>query len=766
MQRVATVIMFVMLLSVGLSAAAQACGRVPSRLLGGAQQIVAVLERTPQRLLKAMDAYVVGMEACYNGALGVLELAPLAAAAEDLTARLAAVRMQAEDKVRGKEIAHEAFLSSDLWEHLNALRVGAAYAAGWGQLSMAVRRIAAEDRRQQLMVAARRFQELGLEFKYPIVVQRAIYAQAVTHVENGDIDAARNALERLKQSLQRGGAADFRRAVDDFYAEITAPEFVPPMPPSGEERQNTVTATLSTEAGNKALTAARAALKQNRPAAEILALLKPAMQAGPDAVRVALGLMARDPSLLRQADFAPMPALAAMRESFARGDYAAVRAGWSAVKPYADFLPRPLKRQVNYQMGASLLNLGEPQTALVHLQAARAGLGNNAPRGQGGAQAARLDGLIVLARLSVDIAVGEAPDTALIALAEQYKAFPAKQEDGTVDPLARLTAQRARIVLARHAAAAGDWAQADRLLTGFGPQSKVYKLFTGMRVRIVAHSLKSSDLDKSTHGPRARGGLALYQLWRFSKCPSGCIAGNVLAVHRAALELVLVGGLASTRFGEVWGAFVAAGGDIRPHVPQALDYLLARRDAARLLALLEPSEAGLAAFVLSHWKEKLDKLLKRGVTPPYRDFLAKELAGLQGRPRAILLEMLTREALANNRPQQALAHADELAAAFPRRPSAWFLRAAALRGGKRHLEAARALSTLARRTPPDDPVGMGARLGLAALFIDLDRRQQACAMRAKIFSRPTAKQNWRQAEKAFDELKNWHRQTRKACTTG
>jgi predicted Zn-dependent protease len=114
----------------------------------------------------------------------------------------------------------------------------------------------------------------------------------------------------------------------------------------------------------------------------------------------------------------------------------------------------------------------------------------------------------------------------------------------------------------------------------------------------------------------------------------------------------------------------------------------------------------------------------------------------------------------------ALAHADELAKAFPRRPNAWFLRAAALQATGRDLEAARALSSLARRTPADDPVGMGARIGLAAIFIDLEKAETACAMRAKTLSRPNAADNWQTALGVFPRLKDWDQASRARCAAG
>ena len=139
------------------------------------------------------------------------------------------------------------------------------------------------------------------------------------------------------------------------------------------------------------------------------------------------------------------------------------------------------------------------------------------------------------------------------------------------------------------------------------------------------------------------------------------------------------------------------------------------------------------------------------------------LADMQGRPRAVLLEALVEHDLTRARPVEALIHAETLAANFPRRPSAWFWRAAALQANQRGLEAARALSSLAQRTPSDDPVGMGARLGLAALFVDLQRGAQACAMREKIFSRPQAAARWRDAAQAFPPLKDWQKTTDRYC---
>ena len=750
-----------------------ACAPMPSVLLVRPVLLVETLEAQPKPLLRAMDDYVAQMEGCYDAPLGLLQLTPLVKNADALTQRLATARALAEQKVRGREGAHEKLLSSRLWADLNALRVAAAYAAGWGHLSLAVRQISAQKRRQQLAEAARRFAALGFEFRHPIVVQRAIYAQAVTHLENGNVAAARERLEHLRHSLNMAEgdnkeAETLRAIIEPFYAEISAPDFVPPQnAPAEKSAQNAAPTQNAAQAQNaeQAVVAARQAFSQSRPVAEILTLIEPAINNGtPATIGAALDLLVRDPSLIAAAPFPPLPALAAMRAAFARGDYAATRDNWAAVKAYMDVLPLALRRQINYQMGASLLNLNAADKALPYLYAAR-------KKTAFGAQQKRLDALIILARLSENANPDDAPDTALLALAQAHRHLPQKRADGGVDALALLIAQQARIVLARAAAAQQNWGAADRLLSGFGPDNKAYKLFTGMRVRMLAYALQKSQSTQKAEklAKRAKGGYTLYQLWLFAECPKNCVTGDALAVHRAALQLVVLGQLDSVRFGAVWGAFVEAGGDMRPHVGLAIDYLMQQKDADRLLALLEPADEALAAFVLRHWQAKLKQLTTAGLDAATRDFLANEMAALQARPRAILLEALVREALARQAAgaegaaAEALQYGDALVAEFPRRPSAWFLRAAALQQNDRNFEAARTLSALVRNTPADDPIGMGARLGLAALFVALDKRAQACAMQRKIFSHPHATQNWQQAAQLFNEVKTWRVTMNKAC---
>ena len=66
--------------------------------------------------------------------------------------------------------------------------------------------------------------------------------------------------------------------------------------------------------------------------------------------------------------------------------------------------------------------------------------------------------------------------------------------------------------------------------------------------------------------------------------------------------------------------------------------------------------------------------------------LARRIVGIAGRPIANLYEALVQINLARNAPAEALRIADLLAQEFPRRPSAWYLRAEALRVNDRDLK--------------------------------------------------------------------------------
>jgi len=738
------------------------CPPAPTLFEAAPDRLLADLSATPEKaraLLKAMDKYSVAMEACYDSPMGPLELAPFAQQATLLAEKMHRMRDLAEANVRGDEFAFEDLLSSDLWRDIESLRVASAYAAAWGQLARAVRHISANEKRQALIAARADLQKLTFEFKHPVLVQRAMYGMAVAQVENGNVAQAQATLERLLSSLKRNDAGQFQAAVQAFFDDISAPGFQPPLPAliaDGESGDGQAPRSVTSgAAGNAALQAAISAIQAARPADEIAVILQPAMQAEPMILRQALALVAGDRTLLEALDYQPGTGLRQMRNGFATQKYTVVREGWRGVKPYYPHLPAALKRQVDYQMGASQIGLGDLTLALTHLRAALVGLVD-------GPERTRIEQLIVLAQLSSE----EPPDAARLALAKSYQNAPLTSPDPSA--LAPVLAMRARIVLARQAAAERQWAAADRLLSGFGPEMPAYQLFLGMRVRLLAQAV----VDGAAKAPpskrlrkQAQGGQVLYGLWLNSQCPPGCLSGDRLAVHRAAIDLALKGDLDADKFGIAWGTFEAEGGDTRPLVPQALRYLISKNDADRLTALLDPADEGRAALVLGQWKKRLEEMQADGSLADYYDFLNLGLDGLQGRPRAVLLEALIAFNLTAERPQQALDLADALAKEFPRRPNAWFLRAAALAASDRGLEAARALASLARRTPADDPVGMGARIGLATIFLTLDKAESACAMRAKVFSRPQAPANWKKAVEAFPQLHAWGEAAQSQCVS-
>ncbi len=745
---------------------AYACGAPPALLLTPPDKLLPALRVDAAPYLAAADTYSVQMESCYDAALGPLELAPLVAQADAVAANMAALRLRAEDEVRANEFEFEDLLSSELWRTIEALRVAGVYGQAWGQLAAAVRHISADDKTKALADALTAMQALTFEFKHPVLVQRAMYGLATTQIEAGDVATARATLERLRDSLKRGGAAGFKSAVDDFYAQITAPDYRPPVALFATPEKQAGERDFGGSAGDagRALALARQAVRETRPAAEIVALLRPAFNSQPETLAAALDLVARDQLLLDAMDYEPGLALRAMEQAFEQQQYGRLQTAWGGVKPFYPYLPVGLKRRVDYQLGVALLNLDALERAITHLQAARQSLSK-------GAQATRIDKLIALAKLSRD----QAPDKATLALARGFKNAKLPSSDtgiaqtGVSQPppsLDEILALRARVVLARGAAGNKNWAEADKMLTGVGPAAPGYRLFLGMRVRLLAEAIKARRGQGETPAQLSatgRGAMALYRLWLGADCLADCVSGNRLGVHRAAIEIALSATLDSATFGAAWGNFVEENGDVRPLVPRAIAYLITQKDSQRLAAMLEPADDVAAAFILAHWKAHLQNLSETAALQTHYAWLSTGLEDLQGRPQAVLLETLIGFDLARGQTASALTAAEQLASQFPRRPSAWFLRAAALEANQRGVEAARALSSLARRTPADDPVGMGARLGLAAMFITLERGAQACEMRAKIFSRPQAEDNWRLAVDAFPVLSDWQKTVKGAC---
>ena len=734
-----------------------ACGLPPAYFEKPAGQLLNGVKADAAPALQAVNAYALDMEACYDGPAGPLQLRPLVEAAAAFNAKIDMMQETAEAEVRGDEFAHEALLASDLWGDLESLRVAVHYAHAWGQLALAAKQVSAEARQQALPQARDGFARLGFEFGHPLLVQRAMYGLAIAHIESGDVAAAKATLNRLLTSLKKAGQPAFAATVKAFHADIHRPDYRPPVPLAdtanqGEDNMAAATgfgAASETLAGaRRALVETREAIAQGLPAGIVAGILQPAFAGDAASVRQAFALAATDASLRAAADYSPLRPLALVESAFARGQYANVREGWEALRPWKAMMPKSAQAQLDYYIGASLINLNDPSGALPFLQAARRGY----PAGEAGAL---LDGLIDLAQLSAQ----ELPTDKLLELAQKYQSLPDLPPDGADLPY--LLAMRARIVLAQAAAAKGDWSRADALLTGFGPSLPVYRLFTGMRIRLLAEAVKADNkagVSLQAVNKKARGGQLLYQLWRVGTCHDDCLRGDDVAVHRAALELALYGGLATPAFGTAWAAYEVTGGDVRPLLPDALRYLVMAQDGERLAALLEPANENDAAFALGHWKKLL-----ADETAAHEAFLSNGLSDLQGRPQAVLLEALIQHYLDSDDIEAALAKADRLARDFPRRPGAWFLRAAALQQAGRQMEAARALSSLMKRTAADEPVGMGARLGLAASFVALDKRDTACAAHRKIFIRPQATELWAQTGDAFPYLRDWAAILQETC---
>ena len=729
----------------------------PKALFVSPEKILAALDTQAQPVLKAMDDFAGDIEACYDAPLGPLEMAEIRNGAMALRDHIDKVRAKAEARVRGNELNFEDLLSSDLWQDLESLRVAGAYALAWAELSRATREISAEARRKAILGATEDMRALTLEFSHPVIVQRAMYGLATAQIEGGDVPAAIATLEQLKASLAKGGQNSLEEAADLFYSEISAPGYIPPILsklcwPGLRKICRRMQGTIDREI----LRAAEQALSDGKTAAEIAALLAPAFDGSPAMIAAALEFLARDKKLLAAADYPPVNAIHAMDVGFAGRQFATVRESWRIVKPYYSLLPAKLKRGVDYQLGVSLVNLNEAARALPFLRAARAGYGAREQREQ-------VDKFIALARLSADTD----PDGELLELAQRHQKVPEIGPDQSLT-LDHVIALRARVLLARHAATQGKWRKADKLLSGFLPHMPAYKMLTGMRVRLIARQVadglktdkKAANLQKV-----ARGGQAIYTIWLKAKCPPGCVAGDALPVHRAAVNLAINGSLSPEFFDMAYGAFELSGGDVVQLAPAAMAYLVAQGDGPGLIALLEPVDETQAKRILGAWKAYLRELQETDMDEARYVFLRDGLSELQGRPIANLYEALVQINLARNAPAEALRIADLLAQEFPRRPSAWYLRAEALRVNDRDLEAARALSSLAKRTPPDDPVGMGARVGLAAIFTNLGEKPKACAMMEKIFARSQAAQNWQKATDVFPMLAAWERQAR-ACALG
>ena len=84
----------------------------------------------------------------------------------------------------------------------------------------------------------------------------------------------------------------------------------------------------------RALVETRKAIAQGLPAGIVAGLLQPAFAGDAASVRQAFALAATDASLRAAADYSPLRPLALVETAFARGQYANVREGWEALRPW------------------------------------------------------------------------------------------------------------------------------------------------------------------------------------------------------------------------------------------------------------------------------------------------------------------------------------------------------------------------------------------------------------------------------------------------
>ena len=150
------------------------CPAQPEIFKAPEAQILSQLTEAPEPLLAAMDGYSVAMEACYDNALGPLDMAKFAQQSQALADKINRLRDLAEANVRGDEFAFEDLLSSDQWRHIESLRVASAYGAAWGQLSSAVRHISANEKRAALRAARTTLQKLTFETGVAIEAQHCV----------------------------------------------------------------------------------------------------------------------------------------------------------------------------------------------------------------------------------------------------------------------------------------------------------------------------------------------------------------------------------------------------------------------------------------------------------------------------------------------------------------------------------------------------------------------------------------------------------------
>ena len=182
-------------------------------------------------------------------------------------------------------------------------------------------------------------------------------------------------------------------------------------------------------------------------------------------------------------------------------------------------------------------------------------------------------------------------------------------------------------------------------------------------------------------------------------------------------------------------------------------YLVAQGDGPGLIALLEPADEAQRNAFWAHGRHICASFRKPTWTKRVMCSCATDCRNCRDAPLPICMRRGA-DQFGAQRPAEALRIADLLAQEFPRRPSAWYLRAEALRVNDRDLKRrARCPVWQSARRPMIR--WAWARVGLAAIFTNLGEKPKACAMMEKIFARSQAVQNWQKATDVFPMLAAW-----------
>ena len=368
--------------------------------------------------------------------------------------------------MRGNEFDHEALLASDLWGDLESLRVAAHYAHAWGQLALAAKQVSAEARHQALPPARDGFARLGFEFGHPLLVQRAMYGLAIAHIESGDVAAAKATLTRLLTSLKKAGQPAFAATVKAFpfmlifTGLITAPQChwltqpirgktiwrLRPVPAHPRRRWHGAPRPCRNPQGDCPRSAG----------GDCRRVIATGLCRGCGQRAAGFCLGGDRCQLAGCRRLQPFAPACAVGNCLCARPICQCPRGLEALRPWKALMPKSAQAQLDYYIGASLINLNDPSGALPFLQAARRGY----PAGEAGSL---LDGLVDLAQLSAQ----ELPDDKLLELAQKYQTLPDLPPDGADLPY--LLAMRARVVLAQSGSRQGRLESRGRAAHRFWP---------------------------------------------------------------------------------------------------------------------------------------------------------------------------------------------------------------------------------------------------------------------------------------------------------